>query len=80
MAIDALGRARTVLAKAGSVPAALLMETEADPIHGRVGPRTDWFIEPLLTPNEAASIPAVDLVGLDFGDRAGAVQQRWAGR
>lgn len=56
MAIDALGRARTVLARAGSVPAALLMQTELDPIHGRAEPRTDWFIAPLLTPNEVASI------------------------
>lgn len=55
-ASDALGRARTVLAKSGSVPAALLMETEPDPIHGRAEPRTDWFIEPLLKPNEVASI------------------------
>ena len=55
-AIDALGRARTVLAKAGSVPAALLLETEPDTIYGRAEPRTDWYIEPLLTPNEVASI------------------------
>ena len=55
-AIDALGRTRTVLAKAGSVPAALLMEADSDPIYGRAEPRTDWYIEPLLTPNEVASI------------------------
>jgi hypothetical protein len=55
-AIDALGRARTVLAKAGSVPAALLMEIEPDAVYGRAEPRTDWYIEPLLTPTEVASI------------------------
>ena len=55
-AADALARARTVLAKAGSVPAALLMQIEPDPVYGTGEPRTDWYIEPLLTPNEVASI------------------------
>jgi hypothetical protein len=55
-ATDALGRARAVLAKAGSVPAALLMEAEPDAVYGRADSRTDWYIEPLLTPTEVASI------------------------
>jgi hypothetical protein len=55
-AADALARARLVLAKAGSVPAALLMEVEPDSIYGRPEARTDWYIEPLLTPAEVASI------------------------
>jgi hypothetical protein len=32
------------------------MEVDSDPIYGRAEPRTDWYIEPLLTPNEVASI------------------------
>jgi hypothetical protein len=55
-ATDALARARTVLAKAGSVPAALLMEIEPDPVYGSAEARTDWYIEPLLTSTEVASI------------------------
>jgi hypothetical protein len=55
-AADALSRARDALAKAGSVPAALLMESEPDAVYGRAESRTDWYIEPLLTPTEVASI------------------------
>jgi hypothetical protein len=55
-ATDALSRARAVLAKAGSVPAALLMEIESDAVYGRAESHTDWYIEPLLTPTEVASI------------------------
>jgi hypothetical protein len=55
-ASDALARAKTVLASAGTVPAALLLEVEPDPIYGRPEPRTDWYIEPLLTATEVASI------------------------
>jgi hypothetical protein len=55
-ATDALSRARNVLAKTGTIPAALLMEAEPDALYGRAEPRTDWYIEPLLTPTEVASI------------------------
>jgi hypothetical protein len=55
-ATDALTRARSVLAKSASLPAALLMEVEPDSVYGRTESRTDWYIEPLLTPTEVASI------------------------
>jgi hypothetical protein len=55
-ATDALSRARNVLAKAATIPAALLMEAEPDAAYGRAESRMDWYIEPLLTPTEVASI------------------------
>jgi hypothetical protein len=55
-ATDALARARSVLAKGASLPAALLMEADPDAVYGRTDSRTDWYIEPLLTPTEVASI------------------------
>lgn len=55
-AADALTRARTALASTGALPAGLLMEIEPDPIYGRAEARTDWFIEPLLTLHEVASL------------------------
>jgi hypothetical protein len=59
VAADALTRARTLLANLGSVPASLLLEIEPDPVYGRADPATDWYIEPLLTPAEVASIMRV---------------------
>ena len=75
-ATDALARARSVLARAGSVPAALLMEVQPDPIYGRSESQTDWYIEPLLTPTEVASIlrisrSAVARLGVPSVDIAG---------
>jgi hypothetical protein len=55
-AADALSRARDVLARVGTLPAALLAEVEPDPIYGRAESQTDWYIEPLLTPPEVASL------------------------
>jgi hypothetical protein len=55
-AVDALTRARTTLANTGALPAGVLMEIEADPIYGRPEARTDWYIEPLLTPHEVAAL------------------------
>jgi hypothetical protein len=49
------GVAQTVLARAASARAALRVQAEPDPIHGRREPRTGWYIGPLLTPNEVAS-------------------------
>ena len=56
VATNALERARTALAKAGTVPAALLTEMEPDPVYGRVEHRSDWYVEPLLTVAEVSSI------------------------
>ncbi|HEY5086604.1 MAG TPA: helix-turn-helix domain-containing protein, partial [Gemmatimonadaceae bacterium] len=75
-ATDALARARSVLGRAGSVPAALLMEVEPDSVYRRSEPQTDWFIEPLLTPAEVASIlrisrSAVARLGVPSVDIAG---------
>jgi hypothetical protein len=56
VASDALGRARSVLAGAGTLPAAVLAQVEPDPVYGRQEHRSDWYIEPLLTIAELASI------------------------
>jgi hypothetical protein len=75
-ATDALARARGVLGRAGSVPAALLREVEPDTIYGRSDSQTDWYIEPLLTSTEVASIlrisrSAVARLGVPSVDIAG---------
>lgn len=49
-------RADEVLTQAGALPAALLAELSPDPIYGRGAERDDWFVEPLLTVAEVASI------------------------
>lgn len=51
-----LGRAGETLAQAGALPAELRMQTASDPHFGRPEHRDDWFIEPLLTEREVASI------------------------
>lgn len=51
-----LVRAGESLAQAGALPPALRSELSADPAYGRVPEREDWFIEPLLTVKEVASI------------------------
>jgi broad specificity phosphatase PhoE len=55
-AAQALAAARATLGRAGQVPLELLKELEPDPVYGRVEERNDWYIEPLLTPQELASI------------------------
>jgi hypothetical protein len=75
-ATDALARARTALSRAGSIPAALLMEVSPDVVYGRSESHTDWYIEPLLTPAEVASIlrisrSAVTRLGILSVDVAG---------
>jgi hypothetical protein len=56
LAGDALNRARTALVEAGTLPAALLVGMDPDPAYGGVENRNDWYIEPLLTDEEVASI------------------------
>ena len=53
---DALQKAADVLVRAGSLPATVLSGLEPDPIYGRVEHDSDWFIEPLLTVDEVASL------------------------
>lgn len=53
---DALERASDALQRAGNLPASVLQVLEPDPVYGRVDHHTDWFIEPLLTTEEIASI------------------------
>ena len=55
-ATDALARAREILEQAGSLPASVLSDVAPDPVYGRPTHSSDWFIEPLLTPAEVASI------------------------
>jgi hypothetical protein len=52
----ALKRAGEKLSEIGDVPPILLSEMEADPVYGKAEHRSDWFIEPLLTAAEVASI------------------------
>jgi hypothetical protein len=52
----ALARAVDTLARSGDIPAALPASIEPDPVHGRIREQDDWFIEPLLTSDELASI------------------------
>ena len=56
---DALTRACEALSRAGSLPASVLTTLEPDPVYGRVEHHSDWFIEPLLTTDELASIMRV---------------------
>lgn len=55
LASDAIARAKDALVKAGTIPSALLAEI-ADPMYGRREQRDDWYIEPLLTATEVATI------------------------
>jgi hypothetical protein len=55
-AAASLTRADEVLTQTGGVPRELLMEMSSDPTYGRAEQRDDWFVEPLLTPSEVASI------------------------
>src|SRR5690349_362386 len=53
---DALARAGAALARAGTLPAELLTAVDPDPLYGSREHRSDWFVEPLLTVDEVASI------------------------
>ena len=53
---SALARASAKLGAAKELPPELRMQMDPDPIYGRQEHRTDWFVEPLLTPPEVASL------------------------
>jgi hypothetical protein len=55
-AVASLTMADEVLTQTGGLPGELLMEMSSDPTYGRAEQRNDWFVEPLLTPTEVASI------------------------
>ena len=55
-AASALVKADARLVQAGALPPELRAEASADPIYGRAEQASDWFIEPLLTIHEVASV------------------------
>lgn len=55
-AAAALARADDSFRAAGILPPEVLAEIASDPFHQRPKPEPDWFIEPLLTAKEVASI------------------------
>jgi hypothetical protein len=55
-ATAALSRADAALVQAGALPPELRASTPADPKYGHLVERSDWFIEPLLTIGEVASV------------------------
>jgi hypothetical protein len=61
---ESLGRAAAVLAQAGSLPASVLATVEPDPVYGRPEHDAGWFIEPLLTVDEVASILRISRAGV----------------
>jgi hypothetical protein len=60
----ALKRAGEKLSEIGDVPPILLSEMEPDPVYGRAEQRSDWFIEPLLTAAEVASVLRISTVAV----------------
>ncbi|HET7552353.1 MAG TPA: helix-turn-helix domain-containing protein [Gemmatimonadaceae bacterium] len=55
-AAAAIARADETLTQAGALPPELRAELSTDPYYGRPEIRDDWFIEPLLTEREVASV------------------------
>ena len=55
-AVTSLSRADQTLALAGVLPASLRAELASDPQYGPTEERSDWYIEPLLTIREVASV------------------------
>lgn len=55
-ASELLSRADDTITQAGALPAALMAQAAADPRHGQVEQEQHWFVEPLLTLSEVASI------------------------
>ena len=51
-----LGRAGEKLGAAKDLPPELRLQIDPDPVYGEREQRSDWFIEPLLTPAEVASV------------------------
>lgn len=56
VATASLARAESALDQAGALPPSLRAEMATDPQYGRPDERSDWFVEPLLTVVEVASI------------------------
>ncbi len=80
VASAALARAGEALSRAGDLPASVLRALEPDPVYGYVEHHSDWFIEPLLTSDELASIlriskPRVSTLGIPSLSIAG--EQRY---
>ncbi len=55
-ATTSLAKADASLVQAGALPQELCMEAAADPVYGRAEQASDWFVEPLLTVREVASV------------------------
>jgi hypothetical protein len=55
-ATSSLSKADDTLTQAGVLPAELRAELRPDPLYGPGEDRSDWFVEPLLTDREVASI------------------------
>jgi hypothetical protein len=55
-ATEMLSKADETLTQAGALPKALMAQVAADPRHGQVDQEHHWFVEPLLTLSEVASI------------------------
>lgn len=53
-----------MIQSAGGLPAILVNEVEPDHVHAKAEHREDWFVEPLLTPSELASILRVPLASI----------------
>lgn len=56
VAAASLASADETLIQAGALPVELRAEMSTDPVYGRPDRRDDWFIEPLLTEREVASV------------------------
>ena len=63
-AAAALARADEAFKNAGVMPPEVLADIASDPFHGRANQEPDWFIEPLLTTNELASILRLPLASV----------------
>lgn len=55
-AASALATVDEMLTHAGAMPAALMARVASDPLYGRAEPADHWFVEPLFTIVEVASI------------------------
>lgn|GEM_PF-2764291 len=55
-AAAALAYADDILTQSGALPAALMAQAASDPTYGRATQQDHWFVEPLLTVVEVASI------------------------
>lgn len=60
----ALGRAGEKLGAAKDLPPELRLQIDPDPVYGEPEHRSDWFIEPLLTPAELASVLRISMAAV----------------